>query len=765
MTLRIGTNLSAVGYFTDNQPFLKIFKTAPSWSGNIPGQPRQIQSDGTMQLDSNGYPTTMAATGLQAGNTFSEIDVIFLRGLISPYYHSGRYVFYYVGTWTFVYNNDITKVSEGGRSGGAGTGRVLLDAVPSTNGMQVQLTSTGAGAAYAKDFILVYAPTATTSVIDPNETAALAAAAGDLSQAFNPDFVNRTRSYNALRFMEWISVISSEVVNWADTTQPSYVTWASDNSLSVNCGVPIAVQIALCNLIGADAWFNIPYRATDDYIKQFASLAHSTLSSGLKVTLEFGNEWWQIFGDSFNFTYCFTQGLLAFPSSPNNNNSGYVFCIMRQVQCGKIWKAVWGADASRITNVMGTQCANTGFTSFALGTLPTDWGGLTASFTGTISGAALTVSGVTGTVAIYQQITGPGVADGTYIESGSGTSWTVNNSQSVGPVSMTAAYWTGASGSSTNVDALSTAPYWFYTTPASWTADSDLGVSKLQTEINSGGLMNPSGLTPTTTGTTTAYALVTGQSLPSTPANQTMVVFNVGAGQANGAGVTLACDGGTAFPLQDNTGTAINAGDLPVGGPYVASFTNATSAGSVTAAWRLTFDTYYPLGMMNLILKLPGANSLTAQKAMANSNGLRFVCYEGGQQFVVFRRPNNPLVDSYNALNLDASMQATYTSFLNQVQTIGAELFMNYSDIGPIADYAFPDSQWGALQTVLLTSAPKFDALINFINGGGGTHGGASWIGRLGEFEIGIREAMLLGAAAILKKNPVITRRIMTGRQ
>jgi hypothetical protein len=121
--------------------------------------------------------------------------------------------------------------------------------------------------------------------------------------------------------------------------------------------------------------------------------------------------------------------------------------------------------------------------------------------------------------------------------------------------------------------------------------------------------------------------------------------------------------------------------------------------------------------MMYLILQYPVANSLIYQKGLANSYGLRLVCYEGGQQFVVYRRPNNPLVDSYNALNTASSMYTTYTSYLNQMQTIGVDLYMNYNDIYGPASYAFADSQWGALETPLLTTAPKYQALIDFING------------------------------------------------
>jgi hypothetical protein len=52
-----------------------------------------------------------------------------------------------------------------------------------------------------------------------------------------------------------------------------------------------------------------------------------------------------------------------------------------------------------------------------------------------ISGTSLTIAGtITGTIAIGHAVTGTGVSAGTLITAGSGTSWTVNNSQTVGPI-------------------------------------------------------------------------------------------------------------------------------------------------------------------------------------------------------------------------------------------------------------------------------------------------------------------------------------------
>lgn len=60
-----------------------------------------------------------------------------------------------------------------------------------------------------------------------------------------------------------------------------------------------------------------------------------------------------------------------------------------------------------------------------------------ASFTGSITGATLTVSSVTGAVAIGQFVYGSGVAPGTLITAGSGTSWTVTINQTISSTAMT----------------------------------------------------------------------------------------------------------------------------------------------------------------------------------------------------------------------------------------------------------------------------------------------------------------------------------------
>jgi hypothetical protein len=74
------------------------------------------------------------------------------------------------------------------------------------------------------------------------------------------------------------------------------------------------------------------------------------------------------------------------------------------------------------------------------------------TFTGSITGNSLAVSGVTGTIALGQVVYGAGVTPGTTITAGAGTSWTVSPSQTVTSEAMGAASATQfAPGFSTSV--------------------------------------------------------------------------------------------------------------------------------------------------------------------------------------------------------------------------------------------------------------------------------------------------------------------------
>jgi hypothetical protein len=152
-TASLGTNLIEMTYSSGEQPFLNIFKTGSSWGTTAPNGTRYDESSNVFQLDANGYPTSMNGIGPAAGLTFSEIDTLVLRGLTAPYYYpAGNYVFLYDGTGTFNFQFDTNNSN----IVSAAPGRIVINVPsPSAGGIQIQLTSTGSGASYAKNFRFV----------------------------------------------------------------------------------------------------------------------------------------------------------------------------------------------------------------------------------------------------------------------------------------------------------------------------------------------------------------------------------------------------------------------------------------------------------------------------------------------------------------------------------------------------------------------------------------------------------------------------------
>lgn len=96
----------------------------------------------------------------------------------------------------------------------------------------------------------------------------------------------------------------------------------------------------------------------------------------------------------------------------------------------------------------------------------------------------------------------------------------------------------------------------------------------------------------TTGGTATAYTLTSNEGLNSVPTTGQLIAATMHA--TNGVSPTLTIDGGTTYPIQSSTGTAVAAGTLVSGSPYTFTFNGS--------AWLLRnfFGSPYgvPLGAM-----------------------------------------------------------------------------------------------------------------------------------------------------------------------
>ncbi len=64
-------------------------------------------------------------------------------------------------------------------------------------------------------------------------------------------------------------------------------------------GSSYEATIALCNASNTDFWVHVPVSATEDWMKNFAKLVHSSLKPNLHVYVEYANECW-----NWGYNYC-----------------------------------------------------------------------------------------------------------------------------------------------------------------------------------------------------------------------------------------------------------------------------------------------------------------------------------------------------------------------------------------------------------------------------------------------------------------------------
>jgi hypothetical protein len=115
----------------------------------------------------------------------------------------------------------------------------------------------------------------------------------------------------------------------------------------------------------------------------------------------------------------------------------------------------------------------------------------------------------------------------------------------------------------------------------------------------------------------------------------------------------------------------------------------------------------YAGGMIKQALDGAALDYIEAQKY-----NLPLLAYEGGQTFIDYSGTDSALQQLYYAANHDPRMGTVYTTYLNGWKTLGGTIFNNFTNIGYDSRWGY----WGALENVLQTSSPKYDALLNFIS-------------------------------------------------
>jgi hypothetical protein len=114
--------------------------------------------------------------------------------------------------------------------------------------------------------------------------------------------------------------------------------WLADFSIAaannvnggLTTGVPIEIQVALCNALGADLWYNFPFHYDDTSCAATTTYIRDNLNPTLKAYFEYSNEVWN-WGFSQTALSAARGAYLGFPNSSNRQLHGYYGLRTRQI--------------------------------------------------------------------------------------------------------------------------------------------------------------------------------------------------------------------------------------------------------------------------------------------------------------------------------------------------------------------------------------------------------------------------------------------------
>ncbi|MBD3883593.1 cellulose-binding protein [Phormidium tenue FACHB-886] len=340
-TLALGTNLNGINDWSTEVPFLDAFKLSREWltqcEGGEPGCTGGWATDEFDQLDLDEHGWVKSLPAPEDSPEFTRVRTILFGG--NGKFESGQYVVLYDGEGTIEYVYDAVKDEAASRPG-----RDVLNVDFSRDGEGIHLIIT------ATD------PKKTGNYIRNIRVVPIAYEATYEQQIFNPVFLERTKKFSAIRFMDWMNTNETKQRDWANRPK------VDDRSYALGKGVPVEIMVQLANRLGANPWFNMPHAATDDYVRNFARLVKQQLDPGLNAYVELSNEVW-------NWSFPQSQYALAQGKARWGEDKGDSYMQwygMRSAQISDIWKREFGADRDRVVAVFGTQTAWQGLEEMVL---------------------------------------------------------------------------------------------------------------------------------------------------------------------------------------------------------------------------------------------------------------------------------------------------------------------------------------------------------------------------------------------------------------
>ncbi|MEA5500595.1 cellulose-binding protein [Limnoraphis robusta Tam1] len=326
----LGINLSGIAAWSSQLPFLDYFKSSQAWitqcTKTDPGCQGEwdTKEEDILDLDENGWVKSLPAP--EDSPKYTRVSSLLLRG-IPKHFASGQYIVFYEGEGTIEYSLSAKKDQQA-----SAPGRDIINVDSSqSGGVLITITATDPNKTgkYIRNIRVIYA-----------EDESLYRS-GEL---FNSAFLEKINKFRSLRFMDWMGTNHSQQQDWQDRPTPEIASYNMK-------GVALETMVSLSNKIKADPWFNMPHRATDEYMRNFAQSVKQSLDPNLNVYVEFSNEVWNW---QFKQThYALEEGQKRW--GKDKKDAFRQWYGMRTAQMCDIWKDVFADQKDRVTCVIATQ--------------------------------------------------------------------------------------------------------------------------------------------------------------------------------------------------------------------------------------------------------------------------------------------------------------------------------------------------------------------------------------------------------------------------
>lgn len=318
---RLWLNLSFAADWGRDNPFLDVMRYAREWRAQTASAWSDAAALKRMQanVDADGYPTVLPA-GTSAGTL-----VLTEQAPETAPLFGGRYRLEWQGSGTVVVN--------GVQGQTRGANWIEFDYTPTGNNMvDIQITATTAGnhVRGMRCYMTAHAKLVAEG------------------RRVHPGFAGVWGGVKLLRFMDPMSANTAPYVNWSE----------APTLTSIGRGPALAELVDMCNELGCDGWFTLPYQANADYVTRAATLVRDRLNPALKAYVEYSNEWWN-FGYGFN-TSAYLEALRKTKRYNWAEQAGG-----RSTETMLAWSAVFAGQMHRTVRVAG---------------LHTGWQGLEHSF-------------------------------------------------------------------------------------------------------------------------------------------------------------------------------------------------------------------------------------------------------------------------------------------------------------------------------------------------------------------------------------------------